>query len=148
MWRAERVQGAGKEGAEKGGYRWRYVLEWVFLFFFSSRRRHTRLQGDWSSDVCSSDLSAVYGLADGQVQAPVEMGAVAAQPAPVHLEDEIRAHGGFCHACLGGVRREVEARSIGTTIFSKDGSSHGTNAHRSEERRVGKECRSRWSPYH
>src|SRR5205807_4547559 len=27
------------------------------LFFFSSRRRHTRLQGDWSSDVCSSDLS-------------------------------------------------------------------------------------------
>src|SRR5688500_19590485 len=28
-----------------------------FSFFFSSRRRHTRLQGDWSSDVCSSDLS-------------------------------------------------------------------------------------------
>src|ERR1039457_4323622 len=27
-----------------------------FCFFFSSRRRHTRLQGDWSSDVCSSDL--------------------------------------------------------------------------------------------
>src|SRR5256885_11482135 len=30
----------------------------VFFFFFSSRRRHTRLQGDWSSDVCSSDLSS------------------------------------------------------------------------------------------
>src|SRR5688500_20271820 len=28
----------------------------MFIFFFSSRRRHTRLQGDWSSDVCSSDL--------------------------------------------------------------------------------------------
>src|SRR6266446_7160015 len=27
------------------------------LVFFSRRRRHTRLQGDWSSDVCSSDLS-------------------------------------------------------------------------------------------
>src|SRR2546426_6911279 len=27
------------------------------MFFFSSRRRHTRLQGDWSSDVCSSDLA-------------------------------------------------------------------------------------------
>src|ERR1039457_1384258 len=26
------------------------------FLFFSSRRRHTRLQGDWSSDVCSSDL--------------------------------------------------------------------------------------------
>src|SRR5256885_11451391 len=29
----------------------------ISLFFFSSRRRHTRLQGDWSSDVCSSDLA-------------------------------------------------------------------------------------------
>src|SRR5256885_11211319 len=28
----------------------------IYFFFFSSRRRHTRLQGDWSSDVCSSDL--------------------------------------------------------------------------------------------
>src|SRR5438046_3837447 len=27
-----------------------------FFFFFSSRRRHTRLVSDWSSDVCSSDL--------------------------------------------------------------------------------------------
>src|SRR5437762_4463201 len=42
-----------------------------FFFFFSSRRRHTRYIGDWSSDVCSSDLpwlttpvrgaSAAYG---------------------------------------------------------------------------------------
>src|SRR5256885_2898043 len=35
-------------------------LDWGWcgagMFFFSSRRRHTRLQGDWSSDVCSSDL--------------------------------------------------------------------------------------------
>src|SRR5256885_13357283 len=29
----------------------------LLFFFFSSRRRHTRLQGDWSSDVCSSDLA-------------------------------------------------------------------------------------------
>ena len=29
----------------------------VVFFFFSSRRRHTRLVRDWSSDVCSSDLS-------------------------------------------------------------------------------------------
>src|SRR5688500_20096580 len=33
----------------------RLLLSFCF-FFFSSRRRHTRLQGDWSSDVCSSDL--------------------------------------------------------------------------------------------
>src|SRR6266850_2896635 len=32
------------------------MLDFIF-FFFSSRRRHTRLQGDWSSDVCSSDLT-------------------------------------------------------------------------------------------
>src|SRR5256885_10296370 len=32
------------------------VREGHSFFFFSSRRRHTRLQGDWSSDVCSSDL--------------------------------------------------------------------------------------------
>src|SRR5574337_804022 len=30
------------------------------LFFFSSRRRHTRLSGDWSSDVCSSDLFELW----------------------------------------------------------------------------------------
>src|SRR3989454_9264785 len=30
------------------------------FFFFSSRRRHTRLQGDWSSDVCSSDLRLMH----------------------------------------------------------------------------------------
>src|SRR5256885_5279769 len=35
------------------------LLMYVSLFFFSSRRRHTRLQGDWSSDVCSSDLVAL-----------------------------------------------------------------------------------------
>src|SRR5256885_5186040 len=33
-----------------------YVSLVFLVFFFSSRRRHTRLQGDWSSDVCSSDL--------------------------------------------------------------------------------------------
>src|SRR5205807_7943282 len=36
----------------------RPVTEYDVGFVFSSRRRHTRLQGDWSSDVCSSDLSA------------------------------------------------------------------------------------------
>src|SRR5256885_17271437 len=35
----------------------------TYIFFFSSRRRHTRLQGDWSSDVCSSDLSHGFAAA-------------------------------------------------------------------------------------
>src|SRR5256885_3337225 len=34
------------------------------FFFFSSRRRHTRLQGDWSSDVCSSDLVDLFVTSD------------------------------------------------------------------------------------
>src|SRR5256885_9662132 len=37
-------------------YRIAELLTTFSFFFFSSRRRHTRLQGDWSSDVCSSDL--------------------------------------------------------------------------------------------
>src|SRR5688500_20232224 len=32
------------------------------LIFFSSRRRHTSLQGDWSSDVCSSDLPYIWAF--------------------------------------------------------------------------------------
>src|SRR5204862_4087546 len=33
-----------------------YIYTIFFIFFFSSRRRHTRSLRDWSSDVCSSDL--------------------------------------------------------------------------------------------
>src|SRR5690348_18100137 len=36
----------------------------LFFFFFSSRRRHTRWTGDWSSDVCSSDLEKASGPYD------------------------------------------------------------------------------------
>src|SRR5258706_8154600 len=35
---------------------WRWKIVDLKVFFFSSRRRHTRLVSDWSSDVCSSDL--------------------------------------------------------------------------------------------
>src|SRR5256885_3676898 len=47
------------ERCQRGGStmeRWVGRVRGVIIFFFSSRRRHTRLQGDWSSDVCSSDL--------------------------------------------------------------------------------------------
>src|SRR5438045_6553529 len=39
-----------------GCYRWRDAGVGMTVFFFSSRRRHTRCLSDWSSDVCSSDL--------------------------------------------------------------------------------------------
>src|SRR5256885_11917305 len=46
-------------------FEWILVDDFFTCFFFSSRRRHTRLQGDWSSDVCSSDLAARV-LTDGR----------------------------------------------------------------------------------
>src|SRR5438034_4440248 len=42
-------------------------LQRLILFFFSSRRRHTRSLCDWSSDVCSSDLSPAVGRASSPV---------------------------------------------------------------------------------
>src|SRR5256886_12211310 len=41
---------------------WRAVRSGLFFFFFSSRRRHTRFDCDWSSDVCSSDLFTVRNI--------------------------------------------------------------------------------------
>src|SRR5437762_11479439 len=38
----------------------------MLIFFFSSRRRHTRYIGDWSSDVCSSDLKKSHQLGELQ----------------------------------------------------------------------------------
>src|SRR5205814_3889297 len=84
------------------------------LFFFSSRRRHTRCLSDWSSDVCSSDLE---GEPRCQRQADVGQGTDAGGVQAEALEDRLVAD-----------QRLVQPRS--------------------EERRVGKECRSRWSPYH
>src|SRR5436189_6062093 len=51
------------------------------FFFFSSRRRHTRYIGDWSSDVCSSDL--LGGLAGRLVRHPEVAG----------VEVEVLGHG-------------------------------------------------------
>src|SRR3712207_7067411 len=88
-----------------------------FVFFFSSRRRHTRYWRDWSSDVCSSDL--VRGAAR-----VLERHAANLERAAVELH---RLRGDQAALEPGGSRDQLE---------------------RSEERRVGKECRSRWSPYH
>src|SRR5690625_7195968 len=52
----------------------------IVLFFFSSRRRHTRWPRDWSSDVCSSDLG-ISGRADGRL-------AVNLSARPVHMAIE------------------------------------------------------------
>src|SRR3712207_7454860 len=96
----------------------------IFLIcFFSSRRRHTRYWRDWSSDVCSSDLDAgnkFPGEISGGMQKRVAI-ARAIVLNPKYL---------FCDEPNSGLDPK-------TSLVI-----------RSEERRVGKECRSRWSPYH
>src|SRR5690242_21906728 len=64
-------------------------------FFFSSRRRHTRLTCDWSSDVCSSDLTAakraLRGLVGIDAEAgPTEIAVLADDSAdPVHVAADL-----------------------------------------------------------
>src|SRR5689334_5507714 len=57
------------------------VIVQFFLFFFSSRRRHTRWNCDWSSDVCSSDLLGLNNTEFGLLSAaPVLLGALMRLP--------------------------------------------------------------------
>src|SRR5256885_5212718 len=98
---------------------------WLIFFFFSSRRRHTRLQGDWSSDVCSSDLGGVV----------VDLGVRGFVPSSQLGLNVTRNLNQFIGRTIRLRVMEVDRRRQ-TVIL------------RSEERRVGKECRSRWSPYH
>src|SRR5256885_6109720 len=67
-----------------------------FFFFFSSRRRHTRLQGDWSSDVCSSDLGPVFRPDQG-VEAGRHGGAWSYRDSDGHA----RAHRNPCRSGAG-----------------------------------------------
>src|SRR2546430_6853476 len=95
----------------------------IFFFFFSSRRRHTRFDCDWSSDVCSSDLIRIqHGLWCCRHTHPLDFLAVEVKDCPVI-----------------NVICENQGQAIEVRVEDKM---------RSEERRVGKECRSRWSPYH
>src|SRR5207253_7939341 len=85
-----------------------------FIFFFSSRRRHTRWPRDWSSDVCSSDL--VLG----------------------RTFDAARVTGGIECAAQDLSRRTL---ARGDTIGQVIRVPPEDRIFRSEERRVGKECR-------
>src|SRR5260221_1832179 len=97
----------------------------VSIFFFSSRRRHTRSLCDWSSDVCSSDLP--FTLASYMIEGG---------PSRTFLRTKQLMY-----------RDEVLWRRLMGKIVDVLGP-FALMQVRSEERRVGKECRSRWSPYH
>src|SRR2546421_5350587 len=96
------------------------------FFFFSSRRRHTRSDRDWSSDVCSSDLTRLVLAVFPRLLAVLAVAAVA-------LVLLIRKDWVWVERL-----RLVLLALVAISALSL----------RSEERRVGKECRSRWSPYH
>src|SRR2546427_10417602 len=61
-----------------------------FLFFFSSRRRHTRFDCDWSSDVCSSDLGTLAGQQSEIHDRLNEFGAELARTKVARAEQEER----------------------------------------------------------
>src|SRR5207248_7461939 len=94
------------------------------VFFFSSRRRHTRSYGDWSSDVCSSDLCGCctvigrpaydHGAASALAETAAELGTAEGQVVAQYIQEG---------------RRRIDVECVGL---------------RSEERRVGKECGCRW----
>src|SRR5438034_6912907 len=89
------------------------------IFFFSSRRRHTRSLCDWSSDVCSSDLLFMDAVAPGLL-----------------LAQGIGRIGNWFN-------QELYGKETTLPWGLKIDDHPGTLYHRSEERRVGKECRSR-----
>src|SRR5699024_11364334 len=88
----------------------------LFVFFFSSRRRHTRSKRDWSSDVCSSDLPKVT---------PKSANADPSEFSEKSIADK-------------SVTPKRILNKVVNTIPTKI---------RSEERRVGKEGRTRWEAY-
>src|SRR5207248_4871923 len=100
-----------------------------------SRRRHTRSYGDWSSDVCSSDLftEILSWSARTRHQEPAEGSAILERstcaPAP---------NSGNSVLCRSQLRLVT---TLGRVTAGKDAWES-----RSEERRVGKECRSRMAP--
>src|SRR5256885_12925066 len=95
------------------------MLSCVYFFFFSSRRRHTRLQGDWSSDVCSSDLvdgtglletrPVVFNVANFAKPAP-------GQPALLRFDDVKPMFHEFGHALHAMLTRVQCPRLTGTTV--------------------------------
>src|SRR5437016_6949919 len=100
------------------------VLFFSPFFFFSSRRPHTRLVSDWSSDVCSSDLAHHRWRQAGAERSG----------------DALRRAGG---RSVGDIRAD-RVESVGGRRRLPAAGWPAAGDRRSEERRVGKECRTRW----
>src|SRR5690606_39370498 len=102
----------------------------TIIFFFSSRRRHTRFSRDWSSDVCSSDLSSKLGNIYALMIGAATWIGICSAAYFVAKEEEFY----MLAATVGLVMGGIQALSRAT--------------YRSEERRVGKEGGPRWCASH
>src|SRR3546814_15019761 len=99
---------------------------------------------DWSSDVCSSDLSHYFDIAHERLKLRDDVAAVLRSSyREVQVQIPVKLGDGQIHVFAGYRVQHNGARGP---------YKGGIRFHRSEERRVGKECvstcRSRWSPYH
>src|SRR5688572_32087718 len=101
----------------------RYIMGVLLFFFFSSRRRHTRFDCDWSSDVCSSDLTREGSQRFFDFFSRSGPASRSATPQP-------------CIITVVFARRK--------TTLTTSGGDPARCPPRSEERRGGKEWRSRW----
>src|SRR5690606_39806268 len=102
---------------------------------FSSRRRHTRFSRDWSSDVCSSDLTVEIPKIIEKLYPDLEPSEVMTVSEAVHASMGIQS--------TGGLFDEADLPADAEFMVPP-----GVNETRSEERRVGRECRCRWSSGH
>src|SRR5690606_39894305 len=98
------------------------------IFFFSSRRRHTRFSRDWSSDVCSSDLSS---------QPPATPGRNWRQ---VVCKRQVRSPPSSMINSGPACKVAAKCRKYSSSVAP-----YQAKTARSEERRVGKECRAGWA---
>src|SRR5690606_39845045 len=101
-------------------------------FVFSSRRGHTRFSRDWSSDVCSSDL---------RVAVPASSSAPATSPSSSARGSKHMGHKVHPTGIRLGIAKDWNSKWYA-------GKKEYAEYLRSEERRVGKECSSRWARYH
>src|SRR3546814_1008549 len=103
-----------------------------YFFFFKQKTAYEMRISDWSSDVCSSDLTITLAWQDDAC--------IGRQLAAICLHR--CQENGRIHSLALCARNGMGSWKTGRIIFLS----------RSEERRVGKECvstcRSRWSPYH
>src|SRR5206468_12623445 len=111
-----------------------HAILWTISFFFSSRRRHTRSDRDWSSDVCSSDLDLAW-----LVVVPTALLVRNPPVSPAAAGTAATAANGP-DLTVAQALRTPQFAAIALTYFA----CCATHA-RSEERRVGKGCRCPWA---